>query len=88
MAAKDMLWNAPPAPLRVSRPAERVWVMRKNGKQIDAELRGHGEYGWECQFLSDGALAYGRRWETHASALAEAETKRRELEREGWSEVG
>lgn len=25
---------------------------RKSGKQVDAELRGHGEYGWECQFLS------------------------------------
>ena len=28
-------------------PAERVWSMRKNGKQVDAELRSHGEYGWE-----------------------------------------
>lgn len=79
-----LLWNAPPPPPRKPRPAEHVWSMRKNGKQVDAELRGHGEYGWECQFLYDGELAYGRRWTMRADALAEAEAKRRELEGEGW----
>ena len=58
--------------------------MRKNGKQVDAELRRHPEWGWECQFLSNGELAYGRRWVTRADALAEAEAKRQELERDGW----
>jgi hypothetical protein len=47
---------------------------RKSGKQVDAELRGHGEYGWECQFLSIKANSpYGRRWTLRADALAEAE---------------
>lgn len=58
--------------------------MRKNGKQVDCELRGHGEYGWECQFLYNGELAYGRRWTLRADALAEAEAKRQELEGDGW----
>jgi hypothetical protein len=61
--------------------------MRKNGKQVDAELRGHGEWGWECQFLYNGELAYGRRWVTRADALAEAEEKRRELSSKGWQPV-
>jgi hypothetical protein len=48
--------------------------MRKDGKQVDAELRGHGEWGWECQFLYNGEPAYGRRWVTRA-AIAEADER-------------
>ena len=84
MSNDDRLWNAPPPPPRKPRPAERVWSLRHNGRQVDAELRGHGEWGWECQFLYAGELAYGRRWMTRAEALAEADEKRRELEQKGW----
>ena len=84
MTNDALLWDAPPPPPRKPRPAERVWSMRKNGKQVDAELRGHSEWGWECQFLYNGELAYGRRWVTRAEAVAEAEGKRRELESLGW----
>jgi hypothetical protein len=38
--------------------------MQRNGKQVDAELREHDGWGWECQFLLNGELAYGRRWVT------------------------
>jgi hypothetical protein len=59
----------------------------KAGKQVDAELPGHGEWGWECQFLYNGERAYGRRWFRRAphglrgesDAPAEADEKRREL---------
>jgi hypothetical protein len=54
---------------------------------VDAELRGHGEWGWECHFLYNGELAYGRRWVTRADALAEAEEKRQELGRGEWQQV-
>jgi hypothetical protein len=84
---EDRLWNAPPPPLRKPRPAERVWSMRRHGRQVDAQLRGHGEWGWECQFLYAGELAYGRRWVTRADALAEADEKRLELVRKGWTQV-
>ena len=57
--------------------------MRKNGKQVDAELRSDGEYGWECLFLYNGELAYSRRGVLRADALAEAEQKRRELDAVG-----
>jgi hypothetical protein len=80
-----LLWNYVPPPLANRKPAERLWSMRKGGKQVDSELRGHGEWGWECQFLYNGEFAYGRRWVTRASALAEAEEKQRELERKGWT---
>ena len=45
---------------RQPKPLERIWAMRKDGKQIDCELRFHGEsYRWECQCLHEGVLAYG-----------------------------
>ena len=87
MSNDALLRNAPPPSQRKPRPPERVRSMRKNGKQVDAELRGHGEWGWECQFLHDGELAYGRRWVTRADALVETEEKRQELEGEGWRQV-
>jgi len=84
MSNDALLWNAQPPPARKPRAAERVWSMRKNGRQVDAELRSDGEYGWECRFLYKAELAYSRRWVLRADALAEAEEKRQELERGGW----
>ena len=60
--------------------------MRKNGRQVDCELRSHGEpYGWETQFLLDGELRYAQRFVTYAAALGEAENQRRRLMNEGWT---
>lgn len=65
---------------------ERVWTLSKREKRIDAEPRFHGEsYGWECQCLHDGVLAYGQRFILREYALAEAEARRQRLMREGWS---
>jgi hypothetical protein len=80
----DLLWTAkPPAP-RKPTPGEPVWTMRKDGKQLDAELRSHGEWGWEYQFFSNGSFIYGRRWQTRAAVMSEIDEKRQELERRGW----
>lgn len=87
MSNDALLWNAQPPSPRTPRPVERVWSLQKNGKQVDAELRAHGEWGWECQFLYNGELAHGRCWVTRADALAEAEEKRQELSGEGWQHV-
>lgn len=62
--------------------------MRKDVRRIDCELRGHGKYGWECQFLKDGEFLYGRIWTLRAQALAEADEKRQELEHRGWGISG
>ncbi|MFI5302508.1 MAG: hypothetical protein ACHREM_30835 [Polyangiales bacterium] len=74
----------PPPPQR--RPGEPVWALRKNGHRVDCELKFHGDsYGWECQCLYDGELAYGRRFLVRAQAIEEAETHRTRLLAEGWS---
>jgi hypothetical protein len=85
MTNPALLWNAPKPPTRTPRPGERVWSMTKNGKQVDAELRDHREFGCECQFVVDGELAHGRLWPTRAGALMEAEAKLRELAGKGWT---
>ena len=60
--------------------------LRKNGHRVDCELRFHGEsYGWECQCLCDGELAYGRRFVLRAPVREEAEAQRTRLLAEGWS---
>jgi hypothetical protein len=69
-------------PCRQSRHGERVWMMTTDAKRVDAELRGHGEHGWECQFLYEGELAYGRRWTMRAAALAEAARSFRTVSRD------
>lgn len=79
-----LLWNAPPIPARKPRPAEPLWSMCKDGHQIDAELRGHGEYGWELQLLRDGGFYAGRRFDLRAQAVAHGNEIRSDLERDGW----
>ena len=69
-------------------PGERVWSMTKNEKRVDAELREHGEFGCEVQFLYEGELASGKLWPTRAAGLVAVEAKRQELEAKGWQCVG
>jgi hypothetical protein len=78
--------NAKPTPERKPKPGEHVWSLRKAERRVDCELRFHGEsYGWECQCLHDGTLAYGRRFVLRAHALDEAEANRQRLIAEGWT---
>ena len=75
-----------PSQPRQPKPGEHVWSLRKNGRQIDCELRFHGEpYGYEVQFLHDGELAYGQRFFTRVVAMDEAENQRCRLMDEGWT---
>lgn len=85
MADEDWLKLHAPTQPRKPTPGEHAWSLRKNGKRIDCELRFHGEsYGWECQRLHDGELAYGRRFILREGAIAEAEAQRQRLTRNGW----
>jgi hypothetical protein len=79
--------HRPPVPPRRPKPGEHVWTLRRLGRQGDCELRFHGDesYGWECQCLFDGVLAYGHRSVLRAQAVEEAEAHRRRLLSEGWS---
>jgi hypothetical protein len=74
--------HTPPA--RQPRPGQHLWTLRKDGGSTRAELRSHGEYGWELQLFRDGTFIYGHRWNLHQSALEEAADHRRAFEREGW----
>lgn len=66
--------------------AWRATLVAAEGRQaIDCELRFHGEsYGWECQCLHDGVLAYGQRFVLREGALGEADAQRQRLVNEGW----
>jgi hypothetical protein len=51
---------------------------------IDAELRGHGEYGWELQLLHDREFYAGRRFDRRDQAIAHGGQIRRELRAQRW----
>jgi hypothetical protein len=64
----------------------RLWRLRKRQEYVDAELSDEGNAGARIQFFYNGELAYQRLWPTLALAVAEADSKRAELERGGWIE--
>jgi len=45
-------------------------------RQVDCELRSHGENGWEAQFFIDGSFSRSRRFGTHEGAVQWAEAER------------
>jgi hypothetical protein len=63
----------------------RIWRLRKQHQQVDALLREDSGAGVEMRFFYNGELTYSRRWPTRDDALSEANAKRAELEREGWT---
>ena len=71
---------------RIARRAnERLWSLSKDDKQVDCELRRHGEYGVEIQFFYRGEFSHSRWFERREFAMAEADIRRSELEGDGWS---
>jgi hypothetical protein len=74
--------------VRQPKPGEHVWALFKSSRRVDCELRFHGEpYGWECQCLYGGELAYVRRFVLRAGAIEEAEAQRQRLIGQGWLAV-
>src|ERR1700704_4660524 len=64
--------HCPPTPPRRPTPGDRIWSLRKNGKQVDCELRFHGESYSGVSVPARRELAYGRRYITRQDALVEA----------------
>jgi hypothetical protein len=62
----------------------RLWRLRKQTLFVDAQIRDEAENGVEVAFLYNGEISYRRVWPTRREALADADAKRSELEREGW----
>jgi hypothetical protein len=87
MTDDALLWNHELPRLSQPRPRERAWVMRKDGREMEAHLLYLGEYGVEAQLFYRGEFYRSRRWNTKAEALAEADEKQRELEGAGWTLV-
>ena len=69
----------------MSSSAHRIWRLRKLHQSLDAEVRADGGEGAVIlQLKLNGELTYTRRWGTRAEALADAASRRTDLEREGW----
>jgi hypothetical protein len=68
---------------RQRQPSEHPWAVRKDGRQLDRELRDHGEWGVEVQVYREREFLYGRRWATRALALEEADEQKARYLREG-----
>jgi hypothetical protein len=51
-------------------------------RQVDCELRSHGDFGWEAQFFIDGSFSTSRRLDTREGAVQWAEAERRAIERD------
>jgi hypothetical protein len=75
---------APNLPARRPRqPNEHLWAFRKDGRQLDCQLRDHGAWGVEVQVYREREFLYGRRWATRALALEEADEQKARYLREG-----
>jgi hypothetical protein len=77
-------WNTPLIAPSKPKPAEPLWSVSMDRRQIDAELRGHGEYGWEFQLLHDREFYVGRRFDLREQAITHGEQVRQELGLRGW----
>jgi len=64
----------------------RIWRLRKRNLYVDAALKqvpGTGE--WDLAVYYGTTLTSSHRYATRAEAVAEAQSRRAELEREGWT---
>jgi hypothetical protein len=57
-------------------PGEHLWTIRKYGRQLDCELRDHGQWGVEVQVYREREFLYGRRWPSRALAPVEADAQK------------
>ena len=67
-------------------PPLRIWRLRKRNLCVDAELRpvdGTGQF--EVLIYYGTTLTSSRRCATREEAVAEAQARRADLEREGWT---
>jgi hypothetical protein len=62
----------------------RLWRLKKLHQAVDAELHGPAGEACEVRYLLNGQLSYARHCPSRADALADAASKRAELERDGW----
>jgi hypothetical protein len=76
----DDEWYKPfhkPPPAPASQPGELLFTFdRDASSRYACELRDHGEFGIEAQFLKNGEFSHCHRWPTRAQAIAWAHAER------------
>jgi hypothetical protein len=66
--------------------SRRLWRLRKLHQFVDAELRElDATDAVEVHFFYNGDFAYALRFKSRALAVADAASRRLELERDGWT---
>lgn len=75
--------NLKPAAPTSARVGEPVWRVRVRGRQIDCELRTHGDYGVEVQLYRDLEFYGGRMFPNREAALEWAEMERLAIAADG-----
>ena len=71
-----MLWNAPRPKPREPAPGESLWVIERDGKRIECEVRDQGDVGSELQVFVNRGFRSGRLYVSRAAALAAADSLR------------
>ena len=62
----------------------RLWRLKKLHQAVDAELHCLAPDAFEVRYRLNGQTSYARQCLSRAEAVADAATKRAELERDGW----
>jgi hypothetical protein len=75
--------NAKPLPPRVARPGEPLFSFLREHDRFACELRYHGEWGVEAQFLKNEEFLIGRRFELREQAVRWANEMRTVIEKGG-----
>ena len=68
-----------PAPKREPKPGELLFEFTRGTYRYRVELRAHGEWGTEAQFLCEGLLHFARTLPTRELAIAWAEQERKAM---------
>lgn len=76
MADEPFDWSKYLPPATKPRSVELLFTFQKGSRLISCELRYHGEFCVEAQFLEGGELFYCWRFDTRAQAIQWAEIER------------
>ncbi len=74
-----LLWNAPRPQAREPVPGEPLWVIERDGKRIECEVRDQGDVGSELQVSVNQEFRSARLYSSRAAALTAAEALRKRM---------
>jgi len=81
-------WNHTAAPPQMtSQRRQPIWRLAKGTDSVTADLLQHEGGATQLQIARNGKWYFGRRYDTRALALKDAQWFRRDLEGDGWTAV-